>query len=92
MPEETREMNILGVSRKVTDVPISKATEFFNDYELADGSVLRVKSVVTAVLRVEGQFNSEGRPIYLVVTSPNTYVVTSTIQGPPVSPFAEKKQ
>jgi hypothetical protein len=92
MPEEKREMSILGTKRIVTDVPISKALETFSEYELEDGSVLRVKAVATAVLRIDGEFNAEGYPIYIVVTVPNTYVISSKIQAPPISPLAEKDQ
>jgi hypothetical protein len=90
MPEEKREMNILGVKRTVTDVPISKAVEMFSEYELEDGSVIRVKSVATAILRIDGEFTGEGKPIYIILTMPNTYVISSKIHAPPTSPLVEK--
>lgn len=92
MPEEKREMEIFGHKHIVADVPISRATECFNDYELEDGSVLRVKIVATAVLRIEGQFTNEGKPVYMVMTSPNTYVITSTIRPEAKTPLAERTQ
>ena len=76
-------MTILGSRKTVADVPITKATEFFNEYELEDGSVLRVKCVATAILRIVGEITPEGKPIYLVMTSPNTYVVSSKIVQAP---------
>ncbi len=48
---------MFGQEVEVADVPIRKAVEFFNEYELEDGSVLKVKSVAMSVLRIEGQFN-----------------------------------
>ena len=78
--EQKRKMAILGKEMDVADVPIKKATEFFNEYELEDGSVLKVKCVATSVLRVEGQFTPDGRPIYIVLTSPATSVMKSELK------------
>lgn len=79
MPEQKRKMAILGTEIEVADVPITTATEFFNEYQLEDGSVLKVKSVATSILRLEGQFTPDGRPIYLVLTSPAVNVESSTL-------------
>lgn len=35
-------------------------------YKLEDGTVLRVKPVVVSVLRVEGEVNELGEPVYLL--------------------------
>jgi hypothetical protein len=72
-------MDILGKQMDVADVPITKAVEYFNEYELEDGSTLRVKSVATSVLRIEGQFTPDGKPIYVVLTTPAVNVQNSTI-------------
>jgi len=81
MPEEKRKMAILGHEMDVADVPIKKATEYFNEYELEDGSVIQVKSVATSVLRVEGQYTPDGRPIYIVLTSPAVNVQSSRLSS-----------
>jgi len=60
-------------------VPIKTATEFFNQYELEDGSVLMVKSVATSILRLEGQYTPDGKPIYIVLTSPAVNVAKSVL-------------
>jgi hypothetical protein len=40
--------------------------EYWNEYLLDDGTVLRFKGVVTGVFRVEGQYDPEGNPMYAV--------------------------
>ena len=82
MPEEKKRIPMLGLEIDVADVPIKKATEFFNEYELEDGSFLKVKSVVTSVLRIEGQFGPDGKPVYIVLTGPVVNVVRSTLAAP----------
>jgi hypothetical protein len=78
MPEVRKKIPILGRETEVVDVPVAKATEPWNEYELEDGSVVRSKNVVTSILRIEGQHNPNDRlPIYLVLTSPVIQVVSS---------------
>ena len=40
--------------------------EHFNEYLLDDQTVLKLKPVVTEIIRVEGQYDSMGNPVYLV--------------------------
>ncbi len=75
-------MPMLGREIDVADVPITRATEFFNEYELEDGSILKVKNVATAFLRVENQFSPDGKPIYVVLTGPVVNVVSSKLVAP----------
>jgi len=48
------------------EVPINEATERWTDVVLADGTVLRLKSVILGVVRIEGHFDQEGNPLYQV--------------------------
>jgi hypothetical protein len=81
MPEHKKKIPILGLELEVSSVPIRRATEFFNEYELEDGSVLKVKNVATSVLRVDGQFNPvDGKPVYLVLTAPVVSVESAEIK------------
>jgi hypothetical protein len=73
-------MTILGKEIDVADVPIASMNELPNIYELEDGSVLRVRNVVTSILRIEGQFNPDGTPVYLVLTTPVVAVQSSTLK------------
>ena len=81
MPELKRYIKVFGTDTLVADVPITRAEERFNEYELEDGSLLRVKNVPHSILRVEGQFNSDGKPVYLVLTSPVVAVIHSSLTG-----------
>jgi hypothetical protein len=43
----------------------SKA-EPWSTYELADGTTLKVRVILTGVLRIEGEYDPSGNPIYVV--------------------------
>ena len=64
MPEQKKKLDVFGTQTDVADVPIKRATEFINEYELEDGSVLRVKSAAVSIVRIEGQFMPVGKPVY----------------------------
>jgi hypothetical protein len=40
--------------------------EDFNEYQLTDGKTLRIKMVVTRIIRLEGETAPDGSPIYLI--------------------------
>lgn len=46
------------------EVAVSESTERWTEVMLEDGSVLRLKPVVIAAIRIDGQFDPEGNPIY----------------------------
>lgn len=50
--------------------------EEWNEYVLEDGTSLRMKAVVSEVVRLEGEYDVEGNPVY-VVKSANMLVVKS---------------
>jgi len=85
MPEIKKTIRLLGHDINVFDVPIKSAIEYFNEYELEDGSKIRVKAVATSFLRVEGEYAADGKPVYLVLTSPGVNVLSSpdTLVRPP---------
>jgi hypothetical protein len=77
MAETKKKIRILGNDVNVFDVPIKSAIEFFNEYELEDGSKVKVKAVATSFLRVEGEYSPDGKPVYLVLTAPAVNVLSS---------------
>jgi hypothetical protein len=83
MTETKKKLPLFGFEVDVSDVPIVKAEEHFNQYVLEDGSVLRVKNVATSMLRVEGQFLPDGSPIYIVVATPAVSVESSPLKRSP---------
>ncbi|MFC2032555.1 hypothetical protein ACFLUS_04235 [Chloroflexota bacterium] len=40
--------------------------EDFNEYQLTDGKILRIKMVVTRIIRLEEEKAPDGNPIYLI--------------------------
>lgn len=50
--------------------------EHWNEYLVDDGSVIRVKLVATEIVRIEGQYDAEGNPVY-VLQSTNVMAVDS---------------
>jgi hypothetical protein len=80
LAEIKKKLTLFGLEINVSDVPIVKAEERFNQYVLEDGSVLRVKSVATSMLRVDGEFLPDGSPVYIVLTSPAVSVESSPLK------------
>jgi hypothetical protein len=80
MAEQKRKMAVFGTEMEVVDVPIASSREETSEYELADGSSLRVKNVATSILRIENQFTPDGRPIYLVLGAPVVKVHKSKLK------------
>ena len=40
--------------------------EDWNEYRLSDGTLLKVKLVLTGVVRLNGQFDPAGNPVYAI--------------------------
>jgi hypothetical protein len=60
---------LLGRDVTVTDVPIQNADEKVSEYVLEDGVRLKVRTVVTAALRIKDQYDGDGNPIYFLKNS-----------------------
>ena len=76
-----------GIRRKITLGPhgpdkeaelieVQQSTETWSQHLLADGSVIRLKPVVTEIWRVLGEYDADGNPAY-IVRSKNVISVTS---------------
>ena len=46
------------------EVAVDEATERWTDIRLADGTQLRLKSVVVGVVRLLGHYDGDGNPLY----------------------------
>lgn len=51
---------------EATPINVNQANEYFNQYFLEDGTVLKMKLVATKVFRIDDRFDQEGNPIYFV--------------------------
>ena len=78
MPERKFKMVLLGHETDVTEVNIvEKKNERMAEYTLEDGSLIRFIAYPTSVIRLDGQYNPDGTPIYLVLNQPLTTVVST---------------
>jgi hypothetical protein len=50
-------------------IEVEEAKEAWNEYRLIDGSIIRVKQVATEVWRIEGAYDQEGNPQYVLKTA-----------------------
>lgn len=55
-----------GTMSEGTEIPVVTAEEPWTKVELKDGAALRMKNVIISVIRLEGKFDQEGSPIYIV--------------------------
>jgi hypothetical protein len=78
MALQKKKLTLAGKSIDVVEVPAIESREFFNEYTLEDGSKIKVKNVATSIMRVEGERNPDGTPIYLVLVGN----VVSVVHGP----------
>lgn len=57
------------------DIPIEESTERSSEYVLKDGTRLRVKFSVIAVGKIQGKFDNEGNPQYVINGSPTVAIM-----------------
>lgn len=55
-----------GEERDATLVDVNQSSEYWNQYLLEDGTVLKFKVVATQVAKIDGEHDSEGNPVYHV--------------------------
>jgi len=60
-----------GKAVEATSLEFRTLKEDFNDYQLVDddgkpSKVVRMKTVVTRILRIEGEVGPEGNPMYFI--------------------------
>ena len=60
------------------EVPITNRNETMNEYQLEDGSVIRVATVVTQAIRLEDSYDNDGNPVYIAKNG----IIVSTISAP----------
>jgi hypothetical protein len=55
-----------GREIEATIIDINSSQENWNQYLLSDGTVVKLKVVATEAVRVDGEYDAEGNPIYFV--------------------------
>ncbi len=76
----------MGVRRKIATGPgqfhdaelieVQQAQEQWNQYLLGDGTIVKLKVVVTEIWRLDGEYDNDGNPRY-VIKSGNILVVNA---------------
>lgn len=57
------------------EVPVEESTEKWSEIKLEDGTIIRIKQSVASVIRVDGQYDPEGNPLYIVKSAPAVAIV-----------------
>ena len=68
-----------GESVDAEQIEITQSSEHWNQYLLEDGSVLKLKSVATKVVRLKDQYDPSGNPIYFIQS--NNIVAVDSPEG-----------
>jgi len=69
-----RKVNFNGQSVDGVIVDFEADKEQWSTYVLHDGSALKIKAVLTEVMRLEGIFGPNGDPVYMVQASQIVHV------------------
>ncbi len=76
MSENKVSINFGGRQVDATPVDVNQSSERWNEYLMEDGTLLKMKLVLKKVLRVDGEFDAEGNPVY-IMQSTNVSSITS---------------
>jgi len=63
---EMPKINFQGREVDATEVEFQTRKEDWNEYQLMDGSVIKMKLVVSTIFRVDGMYDDEGNPLYQI--------------------------
>jgi hypothetical protein len=70
-------MQLGGPAVDAFEVPILESTERWTELTLEDGAVIRIKPMIVGVIRVDGQWDQEGNPVYALRGGPNVMTIVS---------------
>ncbi len=76
MANEKVTINMGGRQVLATPIDVNQSGERWNEYFLEDGTVLKMKLVLKKVYKVDGEYDEEGNPVY-VMQSTNVTTVSS---------------
>ena len=77
MANEKVTINMGGRQVQATPVDVNQSSERWNEYFLEDGTVLKMKLVLKKVFKVDGEFDEEGNPVYVMQSTNVTSVSAS---------------
>lgn len=59
-------INFGGEEVDATPIDVNQTNEYWNQYLLDDGTVIKMKLVATKILRIDNKYDKEGNPVYFV--------------------------
>lgn len=66
MGRPKRRVPFQGKEVDATPVTPTQSNEHWNNYLLEDGTVIRMKLVATEFLKIYGEYDKEGNPVYVI--------------------------
>ena len=72
-----------GREVEAVSVDFEAKSEPWSTIELEDGSVIKLRTIVTGIVRLEGEFDPTGAPVYSVTQNTILRVVKSKLRGHP---------
>jgi hypothetical protein len=52
------------------EVPVEESNERWSEFKLEDGTIFRVKTTLINAVRLEGQYDAQGNPMYVMNMTP----------------------
>ena len=69
-------INFQGQEIDATEIDFQTRKEEWNEYQLVDGTIIKMKLVISEIYRIDGNYDAEGNPLYQI-KSANVPVVKS---------------
>jgi hypothetical protein len=75
MTERKVQIPFMGKVVDGMEVPVEESIERWSELKLEDGTIIRVKQSVASVMRIDGQYDPEGNPLYVIKSAPAVAIV-----------------
>lgn len=66
-----------GANGDGSEVQVAESTERWSEFTLEDGTVMRAKVTLTSAIRVDGQYDPQGNPLYQSNLAPMIIIVSA---------------
>ena len=72
MAERKTKVPLQGTNQMVegVEVPVDELNEKWSEFKLEDGTTFKIKMTVVSAVRVDGQFDALGNPMYVMNMTP----------------------
>jgi hypothetical protein len=59
------------------EVAVDESTEKWSEYKLSDGTLVRGKLTIVSAVRIEGQYDPNGNPMYSLNMTPSIVIMSA---------------